>query len=151
MANQEDQTLLPAQEAREAMSVQSDQQDKNVLTPQQSKQALLDQLDAQRNATEELRDEELTAISGGAIIWNGETIDSIRRVKSGSSLIDLTKESPEDPLTPPLRRAWSGSERELQILRQQSQTPHFVTPPSSGGSSPGGPLESPANKRPRLG
>ncbi len=130
------------------MSVQSDQQDKNVLTPQQSKQALLDQLDAQRKAIEELRDEELTAISGGAIIWNGESIASIRRVASDSHLI---KESPEDPLTPPLRRAESVSERELQILRQQSQTPHIVTPPSSGGSSPGGPLETAANKRRRLG
>jgi hypothetical protein len=65
MADQEEQTLLPAQEASEAMSVQPGQQEKNALTPQQIKQALLDQLDAQRNAIEELSDEQLTTIGGG--------------------------------------------------------------------------------------
>ena len=132
MTDQENQTPLSAQETSEAIAVQPDQQDRNALALQQIRQALLDHLDAQRNAIEELSDEQLAAIGGGV---GGRLVRSL----SDSAL----KESPE----PPLRRAFSLSEFELQILRR-APSPDFSPPASPRPESPRGPLE--ANKRRRL-
>jgi hypothetical protein len=138
MTDQEKQTPLPAQETSEAIVVQPDQQDKNALALQQIRQALLDHLDAQGNAIEELSDEQLAAIGGGI----GELPGKLVRSLSDSALITR----PE----PPLRRAFSLSEHELQIERLQPHTPHQITPPASpDADSPRGPFET--NKRRKLG